>query len=101
MIYSKKNFYLLDALDEKIDILKAAGLIEFWHFQDVDKRFLNVKEPKDPKVLTTKHLMGCFHILFFGCVASFMVLLFELLLTKMKTRVIKSVRRNAICCHRK
>lgn len=84
VIYTKKNFYLLDALNEKIDILKASGLIDFWHFQDIDERLLNVKETRDPKVLTINHLSGCFQILFLGYFASFVVFAFELLLVKVR-----------------
>lgn len=66
VIYTKKDFYLLNALDEKIRLLKAAGLIDFWNFQDVDKRFLNDPDPKTPKTLQLHHLFGCFQILIAG-----------------------------------
>lgn len=78
VIYAKKNYFLIDALNEKIDILRATGLIDFWNFQDVDKGLLNIKESKNPKVLTVQHLIGCFHILVIGCVGSFFVFILEL-----------------------
>lgn len=78
VIYAKKNFYLLDALNEKIDLMKAAGLIEFWSYQDVDKGFLNIKDSRQPKVLTTRHFIGCFHILVFGYIASFLIFVLEI-----------------------
>ena len=46
VIYTKKNFYLLESINEKLNLLNAAGLIEFWHFQVVDLNFLKVGEEK-------------------------------------------------------
>lgn len=75
VIYSTKNFFLLDAINEKIEVLKAAGLIEFWHFQGVDRR--NLKTSEGPKVLTFNHLLGSFEVLCFGYALSFSVFIFE------------------------
>jgi hypothetical protein len=79
VIYTKKNFFLLDAMNEKIEQLKAAGLIEFWLFQEIDKNIINVKEAVQPKVLSLQHLSGCFQILLFGLVFSAVVFMIELL----------------------
>lgn len=84
VIFARKNYFLLDALDEKLDILKAAGLIEFWNFQDVEKGILNFKESNGPKILTTRHLLGCFHILISGCIVSSLVFLLELSIILMR-----------------
>lgn len=79
VLYAKRDFYLLNAIDNQIKRLKDGGLIEFWYHQDVYKRSLNVNEPKRPKVLTMNRLLGCFQILLCGCTISFIVFLIELI----------------------
>lgn len=86
MIYTKKDFYLIDALNEKIEILKASGLIEFWQFQDVDQELLKGKESHEPKVLTVEHLIGCFEIWLTSCLTSFVVLIIEMF-TNRRTKI--------------
>lgn len=77
VIYVKKDFYLLDALNEKIEILKAAGLIDFWHFQHVNKGILKAKNYLLPKVLKLGQLAGSFQILTFGCIVSCFIFICE------------------------
>lgn len=89
VIYAKKNFYLLQAIDEVIEILSCAGLIEFWHNKYIDKRFLNIRDPPFPKRLGLHHLSGCFLILSYGLGLSFAVFLGELFLSKFKRNAIK------------
>lgn len=79
VIYAKKNFYLIDALNEKISLMQAAGLIEFWYYQDLDIRYLVTTFTEPLKTLTMKHLGGCFQILFFGLALSFLAFILELL----------------------
>lgn len=71
MIYTVKDFYLYKALNERIELLKSAGLVDFWHFQDIEKRFGDEKEKMQPKVLKLSHFVGSFQILLIGWVISF------------------------------
>lgn len=75
VIYTKKHFYLNRALNEKIDSMNVAGLIEYWY----SKQFLKeiIKEEKSPEVLTFVHLSGCFQIWAGGCVLSLTVFVAE------------------------
>lgn len=82
VIYTKKDFYMIDALNNKIGILKAAGLIEFWHLKDLDKGLLNVKESNDPKVLKMEYIIGSFYVLLLGCLACIFIFLIELLVVR-------------------
>lgn len=84
VIYTKRDFYLLDALDKKIDAFKSAGLIGFWKFQEVD-RFLKTKNSDDHHTLTFFQLIGCFYVLLAGCVISFVVLFIEILANRLWT----------------
>lgn len=78
IIYTKKDFYLLDQLNDKIETLKAAGLIDFWFDQDIDKRLLTSKKTDGPMILTVDKLLGSFQILLAGCFISFIVFVIEL-----------------------
>lgn len=79
VMYTLKDFYLLDVFNEKIEILKAAGLIDHWNLADVNKALLNYKVKLQPKVLNLSHLRGIFELLFFGCISSFVVFFFEVM----------------------
>jgi len=85
VIYTKKNFYLLQAMNDKIESLIAAGLIEYWHSLSYNKELLT-KHSIPPKVLTFDHLSGCFYIWICGCLVSLLTLVFELMISKIKRR---------------
>ena len=87
VIYTRKNFFLLDALNAKIEILKSAGLIEFWQLQNIDENVLKTKEPDFPQALSVGHIMGSLYILFIGSFASFVALICEIIYYQ-KTKII-------------
>lgn len=69
VFYFQKNFYLLDAINEKISILKAAGLVDYWIKKDIDPTFLHVKQENlGPQKLNIEHLLGCFELLLVGII---------------------------------
>lgn len=87
VIYTKKDFYLMDAINHGIDLFKSAGLVDFWRSQDTEKR-PSIQAEQGAKLLTMNQLMGSFMILIFGCVAGFVAFLAENL--KVKFRRISS-----------
>lgn len=89
VMYTRKNFYLYDSLNEKIEILRAAGLIDFWQFQYIDKRFIGVKESIHPRVMTMYQLLGCFGILCIGCGISFLIFVSEVWLSALSLKQTK------------
>lgn len=76
VIYYQKNFWFTDAINEKIEILKSAGLIEFWYLKYIDKGMKDIVD-KRPKVLRLEHFQGSFVLLSCGFVISLMVLIIE------------------------
>lgn len=88
VIYTRKNFYLLNAINVKIEQLKAAGLIEYWYSLAFTKELKRHKK-NPPKVFTFRHLSGCFQIWIGGCVISFCVFFVELIAEKLKWNVQK------------
>lgn len=78
-IFTKKDFFLLEAFNEKIQNLKAAGLIEFWDFRKSEDKFSSKSDLRKPKVLNLNHLEGSFLILLVGTFISFVVFVIEIL----------------------
>lgn len=67
VIYVPKDFYLTEAINEKIEFLQAAGLIDYWHSEILDERLLKVQESKEPKGIKLEYLSGCFFIWIIFC----------------------------------
>lgn len=87
VIYTSKDFFLLEALNEEIQLLKSAGLINFWHYQKyIDTKILKMKQSKSPKVLTMRHFEGCFGILMLGNLIGFLVFLIEFFMSNRKAK---------------
>lgn len=86
VIYSRKDFYLLDSLNEKIEELKAAGLMDYWHFKAVDGRFLKLDAFQDPAVLKLRSFLGCFQVLSCGFIASLLVFMAEKMIVRFEKR---------------
>lgn len=84
VLYSLKDFYLLDAMTEKIEICKAAGLVEYWNMQHMNRKILRTDSSQHPKILELDHLLGCFQILLLGNVIGFLVFCFEIIITAVK-----------------
>ena len=76
VMYTQKNFYLTEALNEKISLFQAAGLIQYWHIYE-RKNFIDGSNP--PKILTFHQLLGAFQILSFGCGISALVFIAEII----------------------
>lgn len=84
VIYARKNFYLLQAINSKINQIQASGLIEHWHSQAVSKRFQTVqKVAKSRETMTLDHLSGCFYLLMMGLLASVAAFVIEIGCSKM------------------
>lgn len=78
VIYSRKNFFLMKALNKDIEIMKSAGLIEFWKFKETKIK----TTPTQPKVYSFQRLVACFEILAIGFIASFLVFIIELFIKR-------------------
>lgn len=76
VMYTQKNFYLTEALNEKISLFQAAGLIQYWHIYE-RKNFIDDSNP--PKILTFHQLLGAFQILLCGCGISALVFIAEII----------------------
>lgn len=80
VIYTVKDFYLLEAINEKVELLKSAGLIDFWWNQFIETP--KVPAQNVPKSLRLHNFDGCFGILFCGSFLGFVTFLIELFMKK-------------------
>lgn len=79
-LYLKKNHYLVDVVNEKVDALITYGLINYWIEQNIGKT-IHVPKRKDktPKKLNFLHLIGGFQIWCIGCGLGFGAFICELI----------------------
>jgi hypothetical protein len=89
VIYTHKDFYLNEEINELLGQFKAAGLIDFWRYQDLEKKIINDDNRNQPMLLTLHQLFGSFEVLAFGCMIGFLVFLLECFRRKKMTSVEK------------
>lgn len=77
VIYALKDFYLLNELNENIELIKSAGLIGKWQSENIDKNFMRREISGEAKTLTVNNILGCFHLLCVGLFVSLMVFMIE------------------------
>lgn len=77
-IFTPKNFYLITALNDKINEFKSAGLIDHWHDLVIDQKFLKlVSGNNGPHALKLRHVVGCFQLLGVGFFVSLLIFFAE------------------------
>ena len=80
VIYAQKNFYLLEAFNQNIQTIHAAGLNYYWHSKFLGKSYsaiVSAQASKQPQVIKLSHLSGCFQVWAFGMMTSFVVFVIE------------------------
>ena len=78
-------------MDDIIENLKSAGLIEYWYLQSFSKK-ISKEKSDDRKKLTLDHLSGCFQIWVGGCFVSSFGFVGELILKLWRGRIRKKRR---------
>lgn len=79
VIYATKHFYLSDSFDSVIEILKASGLIDYWHKQSFIKENYQKRVDGNSRreVIKFKHVKGPFQILFISFIVATTIFWFE------------------------
>lgn len=68
-------------MNEKIENLKSAGLIDYWYEKSLNKK-AKVKNQESPQKLAVYQLLGSFEVLLIGYSAGLLIFIFELLYVK-------------------
>jgi hypothetical protein len=79
VMYFKKNFFLIPALNSVLRNLVSAGIPEYLHKRYLDENILSARKTNGPKALNFHLALGCFQIWFVGCVVSFVCFIAELI----------------------
>lgn len=91
-IYFQKNSYLTKNFNDKISLMKASGLIDFWATDYINSRYINFKsKDNSPRKLNLEQMMGGFEVLFIGYVISFVVIFCEFLARNRHVRVLENL----------
>lgn len=80
VIYTTKNHYLINSLNNWIELLRSAGLIRKWYYEKIiPKSKTNIDRRKSkPKSIDLKNFEGIFKIWISGLLISLLVFLVEL-----------------------
>jgi hypothetical protein len=92
VFYMRRNFFLSTAINNKIDVILSSGLMVHWveesiKYDEITARRHETKK-KEPKVMNVDELMGPFIILIVGHSAALVVLLFEIVIHKIRSLMI-------------
>lgn len=94
VMYFPKNFYLVEALNQKLNLFLSNGIVKHLIEKYVDMRYWNVKRAnKGPQQLKLQHLQGTFNLWMILCCLSMLVLVMEIIVNAFHQMIIK-LRRN-------
>ena len=87
--YFPKNSFLVEPMDKKMRILKAAGLVQLWMERYIDKSYIKIKQQKTlAKTMNIQQLFGGFQILIIGTFISGLVFSVEQLSKRNKFKLL-------------
>lgn len=89
VIYTTKNFYLIDAINEQIENFKSAGLVDHWDTKLLDRNILTIEDAKNPKVIQFRHVYGSFKILISGLIFCVTIFIVEVLFARYKIQFMR------------
>lgn len=82
--YFPKNSYLVEPFNDKIGILKAAGLVNLWMEKYIDRSYIKIHIESGAKVMNIVQLSGGFQILLIGFIAGLSVFILEIVVKRVK-----------------
>jgi len=90
--YYPKNFHLIHVLDEKLELLKSAGIISMWMDHYVDKSYVNIKTPSTgPRIININQLLGSFEVWTIGMIISIVIFLIEMLSSHKSMKLLRKI----------
>lgn len=83
VIYLKKNSYLTEALNDKLNLLMSNGIIDHWIGTFLGLQYQKINGEKvGPKAMSLKSLNGVFKVSMIGWAIAFVTFLLELAIYK-------------------
>lgn len=88
--YFPKNSYLVETLNEKIGILKSAGLVNLWMEKYIDRSYVKMDQSQvGARVMSITHLLGNFQMLLIGYCAAIMIFIVENVIERTRTAILR------------
>lgn len=94
VIYTPKNFFLLDTINDEIASFKSNGLIKYWHHKLLSNAYAKADPSNEPKVIKVEHLLGCFKVWLWGLSLSSLIFLGEFASKKLARKRFRVARNN-------
>ena len=90
--YYPKNFHLVHVLDEKLELLKSAGIVSMWMDYYVDKKYVNIKTPSTgPRIINVNQLLGGFEVWIIGMIISIVLFVIEIVSRHKSMQLLRKV----------
>lgn len=90
--YYPKNFHLIHVLDEKLELLKSAGIVSMWMNHYVDKSYVNIKTPSTgPRIINVNQLLGSFEVWMIGMLLAFSIFVIEMLSSHKRMKLLRKM----------
>ena len=90
--YYPKNFHLVHVLDEKLELLKSAGIVSMWMDHYVDKSYVNIRTPSTgPRIINIVQLLGGFEVWMIGMIISIVIFVIEILSSHKRMKLLRKV----------
>lgn len=90
--YYPKNFHLIHVLDEKLELMKSAGIVSMWMNHYVDKSYVNIKTPSTgPRIININQLLGSFEVWTIGMIISIVIFLIEMLSSHKSMKLLRKM----------
>lgn len=85
VLYFRKNHYLVKEVNEKISMINAAGLSEYWTKIHLEKTLRNgLKNKRELRKLNLHHLFGSIQIWIGGCIIGLVTFVVECIVFRVK-----------------
>lgn len=85
VMYFKKNFFLIDSINEKVSAFVNSGIMNYWIQNNLQMSFYKPKIVKvGPTRLSLEHLSGVYEVLLFGFFIAFIAFVGEIFWSKLK-----------------
>lgn len=85
VLYFRKNHYLVKEVNEKISMISAAGLSEYWTKISLERTLKNViKSKRELRKLNLHQLLGSFQIWSVGCIIGLVTFVGEYIFFRVK-----------------
>lgn len=79
VFYLRKHSYLTEIVNEKIDDLKSAGLIDYFISKYLDPKYLKVERAAEgPRKLNLRELLVAFQLLVYGLISGLVGFVIEI-----------------------